>query len=554
MRTKRRLILEEHYILQNIKSFLPQYLLLWAAAIIVALSVDHFVAGVVPDPSITKAFAVSTTTLSVTTITFALPTCMRTIFAAYDSYHSTTIREILMERFPITLLSLSSFTSLLVSIATVSGIIGTYVQISEWIVLTVILFWALICVFYLFCAIEKLVHFVVKAPHAVIDKLEFNIYEARSLQTEEEYDEFRQNLASMSDVSATIVRNSTGKDATITSYLGRLREIHRTYASKAVTDTDPEIHERHIKACFACGKELTKLYREAANNNNGDATRAILKSYCLTVQDSIELGVSRNYLTELISQVRRFQSYSQTARVPEIIEQATMHSFFMLLSTLQNLGTAHTDLVRYAKHCIIREMIITLRQITLSRDEDLLVSFVRISSNTDLDVGLGKINDEWLACLDRVILLYLNWLIKSQPAGVRECLDLLRRHSINCVGSMRPLFCTTPERFKRMLELERFGDELGRRSSDFRKQEVSTAALMDMPLSIDASRFLCYLVEMTYVQTPDEELFRQVPDLKRVCESTAIRPSEDQDLANMVKLASSACPEPEDLSVRYLYS
>ena len=553
MSSERRLLFEEHYILKNIKSYILQYLLLWVAALGLAVGLTY-IAPYDPDASVTKAFAVSTTTLSVTTITFALPTCMRTIFAAYDNYHSTTIRTLLMTRFPITLLSLSSFTSLIVSMLVVSGIIGTYVLLPGWSVLAVVLFWALVCVFYLFCAIEKLVHFVVKAPAAVIDKLEFNIYEARSLQSEEEYDEFRQNLASMSDVAATIVRNSTGKDTTIIKYLDQLRQIHRVYAQKAITDLKDDVRHRHNKACYACGKELTKLYREAANNNNGDATRAILKSYCLIVQDSIEMGCSRNYLTELLSQVRRFQSYSLTARAPEIVEQASIHWFFTMLMTLQDMETTHSELVRYAKHCIVREMLITLRKATQHKNEDVLTSFVRIASNSDLDVSTYKVNDEWMAVLDRVILLYLNWLIKAKPEGVRDCIDLLRRHSYTHTDTLRPLFCTTVDRFKRMLALERFNDDMGRRSIDFSKQEAGTAALMDMPLNIDASRFLCYLVEMTYVNATDEELFAQVPELERVCDSAAIPTTDDTDFSEMVKLASRACPHPEDLSIRYLYA
>ena len=59
---------------------------------------------------------------------------------------------------------------------------------------------------------------------------------------------------------------------------------------------------------------------------------------------------------------------------------------------------------------------------------------------------------------------------------------------------------------------------------------------------------------MTYVNATDEELFAQVPELERVCDSAAIPTTDDTDFSEMVKLASRACPHPEDLSIRYLYA
>ncbi len=546
MKSEYKLNLEEHYILQNIISFLPHYVLLWVAAIVLAITAHVFM-PFQPDPSLTKTLSVSTTTLSITTITFALPTCMRTIFAAYETYHSTTIRTILINRFPITLLSLSSFTSLTISLLVVSGLVGTYIEVAPWIVFTFDLFWAFICVIYLFFAIEKLVHFVVKAPGAVLDKLEFNIYEVQSLNNEKEYAEFRQNLSSMSDVAATIIRNSTGKDKLILDYLRRLREIHHVYALNTINDCgDARIRRLHQKACYACSKELTKLYREAVKNENGELSRAILKSYSLTVCDCVEIGCTRNYLTELISQIQRFQAYSHISIVPEIIEQASITWFFIMINDLKNLDEVKVDRLEFVKHCMVRELLTTLRRATLNHDEELLITFVRTASNLDIETDLDLRSKEWLSLLDRTVLLYVNWILRAKPDNAKECLSLLRRYSTMQVGVMRPLFCDTQERFKELLKLERFSNALSSKSTDFQKKETETAALMDLPLDIDTSRFVSYLVFLTYLPTTADSLYDEEKRFRKLWDTAHKKIQDTDEYQEFLELASYATKNPDD--------
>lgn len=224
---KVKLDLSEHFILTNFISRMPIYAAMW----IIALALGAMLSSLpmpqpVTDYAGMRAFSIAFITIATTTITFAIPTCMRSIFSTYEQYYSTKISEILLQRFPVTLLALSAFTSLLISVMIVSGIVGITIPVSPASAFYVALFWTLVCVFYLFVAIEKMVYFIANAPYAVIEKLEYGVGSVPEITTKEEYDSFRQELASMNDIASTIISRSTGQDDTVTEILEAFQQIH----------------------------------------------------------------------------------------------------------------------------------------------------------------------------------------------------------------------------------------------------------------------------------------------------------------------------------------
>ena len=175
----RKLNLREHYVVQNIKYYIPHYLILWGIGIILSVL---FVPVLLPiiNYDYTRFYAGSALSISITTITLALPTAFKTIIDTYRQFSSTEIISILVRRFPVTLLTLSAFTSLVLSMLVASGILGYYFtpvgeQSTTAFALIIMSWWTAICIVYLFIAVEKMIYFVVHAPEAILDKLEFGV-------------------------------------------------------------------------------------------------------------------------------------------------------------------------------------------------------------------------------------------------------------------------------------------------------------------------------------------------------------------------------------------
>lgn len=310
----RKINFREHYIVQNFKHYTPYYVLFWLGALVFAFGLGIFLEDNV-NYEYTRFFAGSTLTISITTITLALPTALNIILERYSKYTNRNIINILVERFPITLLTLSAFTSLVVSLSVASGFMGNYFSpagnYTVAVGLLIMLYWAGVCIIYLFIVIEKMVYFVVNAPEAVLDKLEFGVYKAEDLSNQKQYAEFRSQLASINDIAATLVEQSTGRDVVIIRCLDALRAIHRLYLAKGVPETNTEKRKLNFKAVNAVDQEIVRIYREAANAKNEHATLSIINTWSLMMRDAAELNADNVYIAELMTRIQRFQSYAE---------------------------------------------------------------------------------------------------------------------------------------------------------------------------------------------------------------------------------------------------
>ena len=193
----RRLQSREHFIVLGIRYYAKYYLLLWVGAVAFSLAFIPALEEIV-NYDFTRFFAGTTLTISITTITLALPTALNIILDRYSKYTNRYIINILVQRFPISLLTLSAFTSLIVSISVASGVLGNYFiptgSSTIAAALLLMIYWAGVCIVYLFIVIEKMVYFVVNAPEAVLEKLEFGVYNALDLSNKEQYAHFRSQL------------------------------------------------------------------------------------------------------------------------------------------------------------------------------------------------------------------------------------------------------------------------------------------------------------------------------------------------------------------------
>ncbi|MGN0301982.1 MAG: hypothetical protein ACI4BI_03805, partial [Anaerotardibacter sp.] len=220
--------------------------------------------------------------------------------------------------------------------------------------------------------------------------------------------------------------------------------------------------------------------------------------------------------------------------------------FFIMINDLKNLEDVKVDRLEFVKHCMVRELLTTLRRATLNKDEELLITFVRTASNLDIETDLDLRSKEWLSLLDRTVLLYVNWLLRAKPINAEDCLSLLRRYSTMQVGVMRPLFCDTQERFKELLKLERFSNTFSSKSTDFQKKETETAALMDLPLDIDASRFVSYLVFLTYLPISPDSLYDEEKRFKELWDTAKKKIEDNEECQEFLELASYATKNKDD--------
>lgn len=495
---------DDHFLIHGFQLYFPKYLGLWAVAITIAIAAYFFCPFDV-DYSITRMFAMSITTLSMICITFAIPTCLGNISSVYKEYYSTPITRIIISTFPITLLVFSAFTSLIVSMLVTSGFLGNYVPLSLPSVMTLLVFWGGVCIFYLVIVISRLVDFLVNAPGAILNKLEFGVFNAKDLNNQEEYNEFRQKLASINDIASTIVSKSTGRDSVILRCLYVLVDIHKTYLEMAIEEEDKAKRKRYFKACRAVSQEMIRIYREAVSSKNEKATKNILTTYCKMIASAVNLDADYLYITEMISQIDRYQSYAYPSNIEVIQEQAATDWFFYLANELKNCD-AELD---YAKICIIRELSFSLRKITIDDKDNLMNRFMRVASNSDIEIELDNYSDEWLAMLDRAILIYMAWLYKSLPSDVEKYFDYLATYSSEYNNRTRSVICDTPGRFYKVIGLARLSmtfleDENGNKQTtkgnDASNPRISygTNVVMGMNAEMDINKALAYATMMEY--------------------------------------------------------
>ncbi len=456
----RRLQSREHFIVLGIRYYAKYYLLLWIGAVAFVFAFLPALEPVV-NYDFTRFFAGSTLTISITTITLALPTALNIILDRYAKYTNRYIINILVQRFPISLLTLSAFTSLIVSMLVASGILGNYFSPTGLstvaAALLLMIYWAGVCIIYLFIVIEKMVYFVVNAPEAVLEKLEFGVYSALDLSNKEQYAHFRSQLASINDIAATLVEQSTGRDVVIIRCLDALRSIHRLYLAKGIPETDIEKRKLEFKAVHAVDQELVRIYRAAATAKNEHATLSIVNTWCLMVRDAVEAGADNLYIAEMMNKIQRFQSYAETSFVEVIEEQVYTDWYFLLAGQLQDFAGSVMPFTRIAS---VRELSSALRRITTNNDENLFLHFMRTASNTDLDINLEGLNRIWLGLLDRSILIYLTWLIENEPRDAMVYLNYLRIYSARRSNWMRSVISDTPERIDELLRLSAVAESL----------------------------------------------------------------------------------------------
>ena len=447
---KARLHLDEHFILRNIWGVLPKYALFWVCAVVAAfgLSVLPFDQPVT-DYTGLRAFAVAFMTISVTTITFAIPTCMRTIFAAYEQYYSTKIHEILLMRFPVTLLAISAFTSLIVSLLIVSGIVGISLPVSSSHMFYISLFWTVVCLIYLFVAMEKLIYFVVQAPYAVLDKLEYGVSKVSVIKDKDDYAEFRRELASMNDIAATIISKSTGQDDAITKVLDMFRDIHKRYLEQAVSAENEAGEKLALSACRAVDHEIVRIFRISASSRNEQAARNILKTYCGMLSDAMAIGSGIWYFTDMLSQIERMQSYADYTSVGEIKSLTYTGWFFMLADRFYG---SHHDSRKYTG--VVQTLSSALRRATVASHEETITKFLRIASNSELDYDIPNMPTLWQTMLDRAVFVYTVWLIDAMPANADKYLDYVKKYSSTDTSVFRRVLPDTPERLGNLVTYE----------------------------------------------------------------------------------------------------
>lgn len=505
------LYLKEHFIISNLIKILPKYVLLWTLAIGVGIGCSYIpCAQPVNDYAGMRAFAIAFITIATTTITFAIPTCMRTIFSAYDEYYSTKIKQILLQRFPVTLLALSAFTSLILSILIVSGIIGIAVNVPHNIVFYISLFWTLVCVVYLFNAIEKMVYFTVNAPYAVIDKLEYAIMSHKHITNKNDYRDFRNELRAINDIASTIISRATGQDKSVVTALKSMYNIHKYYLNSATTlieagTKDNKQLKFHLDACRSVDHEMVRLFRAATRSQNEHACRTILKTYCAMMSDAFKTETGVGYFTDMIEELPKIQSYARTCRIEEIENIAYVEWFYILAKTLivQNYDRAKFAL-------IVRVLAETLRRAVLDGNDNIIYLFMRMASNTNPSHEVQKIGNIWLNMLDRTIFVFVTWLLDVMPEGVEKYIDYIRRYSMFDKEAYRSVLPDSKERIEELIAYESLAsinnEKISKNTDRFIMSSDHMALAMSITLEDTASHTLTMLALMKHANIHIEEV------------------------------------------------
>lgn len=491
---KVKLVAKEHFILANFLSRLPLYALMWGACVLLSWFLSSLPwTQPVTDYAGMRAFSIAFVTIATTTITFAIPTCMRAIFSTYEQYYSTKISEILLNRFPVTLLTLSAFTSLLVSISIVSGIVGIMFPVSPAAAFYVALFWTLVCVFYLFVAIEKMVYFIANAPYAVIEKLEYGVGAIPEIVTKEEYDAFRQELAGMNDIASTIMSRSTGYDDAITETLKSFRQIHKHYLVTA-DQSNPTQFKFHINACRAVDHEIVRIFRTACTSKNEKACERIVETYCSMLSDALSTETGIGYFSDMMEQIEKLQSYASASSVEELKTIAYVKWFFMLseIASEYDMSSSQTK-----NAIIVRALISALRTATENGDDAIIVKFLRIASNSEIDFDIMSIGNTWRNMLDRAVFIYATWLVDLLPDNASRYVEYIRRYSHPAASIFRSVLPDSPERMRMLLLYENVMQLQGACAEDPEEAKVSdgrTAMVLSMNLGITAARTMMLAV------------------------------------------------------------
>ena len=184
------------------------------------------------------------------------------------------------------------------------------------------------------------------------------------------------------------------------------------------------------------------------------------------VRDAVELEADNLYIAEMMGRIQRFQSYAETAFVEVIEEQAYTDWYFLLSAQLQDQTGS---IMPYTRIAMVRELSAALRRITINNEENLFLRFMRVASNSDLDINLEGLNRIWLGLLDRAIFIYLTWLLISEPRECLTYLTYLRTFSSKRSNWMRSVLTDSQDRVVELLRLTELSEamESNRADSDF---------------------------------------------------------------------------------------
>lgn len=529
---------KEHFIFDHLKTRLPHYCALWVIGILLSFIACYAFGWETASTEINQSFARTVFSLFTLTVTLAIPTCLRSIFATYEDYYSTKIKEILVDRFPITLLILSAFTSIILGLGYLSGVLTVYLPIPTTFAVALLAFWTIVCVAYMFLAIEKLIHFTANAPHAVLDHLEGAIDAHIEMKTQKEYYEFRDELAALNDIAATIVKRSTGRDAAVVRCIKFTRKVHGELLDSAYIAKkfgNKEAAKLRLKGCRAARRELVRIYREAAAGKNEHACKTVVKTYCLMIADAAKAGAPWAYLTEMLSLLERIQSYALNSGVEDIESYACVEWAFVLIRLLDDAGDEINSSLLYARLGIARELVAALRRATIADAEDVLLRFVRIASNSELDVPLDDLRIEWLAVIDRAVLEYMSWAMRSAPYEIDRWLRYFADYSAPTNSKSRSIFVDSEERFAAMhqlgsTDLESEAKKRGKVSEDddHRVYDLSPISVGVLP-GMSRSKALAYIIEASWVGVPIEELASKYSSLDEALDRYAVMSDEDKE-------------------------
>ena len=449
-KNKSQLNYREHFILRKFRKFTARYLMMWLVIILLAAILANMgFRQPVESVADVQMFARSFIMIAITTITIAIPTCLRTVFAAYEHYQSTTIKKIILNRFPVTLLTISAFTTLIISILITSGILGNTIAIQPAFIFYVALFWIIICIMYIFVAIEKLVYFTFNSPYAILEKLEYNILSINHITNHRKYTNFRRELASINDIATTILHYSTGRDDAIVAVLAIFDNIHEHYLSTADKKNEQQF-SYHISACKAVEHEIVRMARSAYNSRNEQTITQILRLYCAMIADAMHIDTSIGHFQDMMTQLNRLQTYADDSGVLEIKITTYFDWFFMLAA---DVGNKKCSPEKYS--LVSRTLATTLRKATIDDKKEMITEFFQTAANTNPEYNTSRLTNDWRIVLDRAIFVYTTWLIDTTPEKADEYLQLIGEYSDVNANLLIPILPMSKQRLQDLFTYEK---------------------------------------------------------------------------------------------------
>lgn len=502
----------ERFIINSMSRFIWRYLALWAGCVLLdlfAYYVGNISSWVDSDVvlNVCRAFM----TLSTITISLAIPTCLATVFDSYSQYRSTVIRSILVERFPITLLIISAFTSLVLVVCGYTSIATDVFGLSLSTVFVLVAYWGCICIIYLFMAIERMLHFTVKSPHAVLDHLEPRILALleSDLGSAENYEDFKRSLSAMGNIATDVVRNTGGNDDVVLRYLRFLRAVYARVP-------DDERRTWMVRS-YTLG-ELVRIFREAVMAQDEKVGMNTVEITSAMLCDVVYAKASESEIDRVCEVFSRFIGEALSGFSEEMQRLAVSGYWWMAaadISRTRDTTAIETATVRdipdcrglstatYALSHLKRILSGALRRVSDGTHDELLIDFFREASGTAVHhIGVNDIGDEPRMMLDRTVLTYLDWLIEQRPDDALRYARSLSIYSTSSANTKRSVLPDTRGRVDALI----LHDSLSWGSDDTKVAmiDTQTARMMLLPVNADESMTLAYAVLFEHSDYPHE--------------------------------------------------